>query len=110
MSKTIPNNPRAKQYCKQHDFEVNEHGVYLYISQNGHSHIDLCAILHSYGKEIAEETRDEVEDEHEIKQERKTEATPDDFDTTLLNDKMKYDWLVDNFKNITLEQLKTLVP
>ena len=35
-------------FLEELEFEKNEHGVYLYISANGHSRISLDGILHEY--------------------------------------------------------------
>lgn len=42
------------KFCEQTDLEKNEHGVYVYISKNRHSHIDLACILYEYKQWLIE--------------------------------------------------------
>jgi len=43
------------KFCEEHDIEKNEHGVYLYISQNGVSQLSLDFILREYRDWLIEE-------------------------------------------------------
>ena len=92
---------RAKLYCQENDMEVNEHGQYIYVSTNGASRMNLPFILQDYADQQANEVR-------EVTKEIVIEADKD-FDIKTLDDQMKYDFLVENFKKLKLIDLETLI-
>ena len=44
----MPNIVTEIKFCEETEMEKNEHGVYVYTSKNGFSHIDLACILLEY--------------------------------------------------------------
>lgn len=93
---------RAELYCQQNDMEKNEHGVYIYVSTNGFSSINLPAILQNYADECAKESEELIEETMDTEVDK-------DFDIRTLDDKMKYGFLVENFDKLKLIELETLI-
>ncbi len=101
---------RAVIYCEENGFEKNEHGVYIYKSDNGHSSMNLPCILQNYADEVlVEEIQIKKDMQESVNQDGDDPDKNIDFDINTLNDQMKYDFIVENFHKIDLSKLEKSV-
>jgi vacuolar-type H+-ATPase subunit I/STV1 len=61
MSKTIKRSP-AEEYLIEHEYQRNEHGVFIYISVNGHHSINMEDVLTDFHHEKGIELLDNIKD------------------------------------------------
>lgn len=108
----------ATSFCDDNEFQKNEHGAYIYVSDDGNHRLDMPSILDEFSDFIESEEKElrgqvaDLEDEIGEANEKIEELEGDlenleaEYEFKEMVDQAKHDLFMENYGKFSLEQFE----